>query len=1040
LDKREATRLFVKKNSALFSLDPFPEEVFKKLKREFFLNYAKTSVPKDSEIAGEVVEALITNSQIKTVSDLEKMLEFPFFKEKIHNRAYYHERLHLKTQRKEPLLDIPKLEKAEYAEQVKEELRKQALKEITSAEKSKIEELEEEIQIKRQEYLSLPSILDGEDYPLPEMPVDEVSPAQEHAYLPWWERLGLKDDPFHSLEGLDRIDRAMWDQIVHKTEIFERYEQIIEKSPKELWRNTVFYGQWGSGKTTFFDYINPKLYEKKIYPIYIQLGGEFEVRELIFEFKKRISMVLFRLYTVIVGQGTQLLGALDDEQAIVKLLNELSDHGAKGFVVFIDDLHKGDLDNATRFMSHLQVLASQISRASTQTLNLGFFVAGSPEWEKRMAHDDRFLGSFSHEERMPPLKPEVALDAINRRFAAFAKNPGNPRQLPKTFVEKIFKNLQYAGQDTTFRRVIHEVISEFEAGHFDALSINPVQVPVSVLAEVKSSLEKNLILKRKLNRLVYGSKSLKAWQKRRCLELFVSTYLQNGISESEIKEPDAAFFQQLHRAGLIVKVEIEGKLVWKISQDLWYFNKQIIDRYNLSFEDYLLKIYYADLGEAQQEARRVAPEIEHLESMLSSIKQDLVHELLEQVKELHSAIVEYGDKYLNIEEDPTSIINKCIDSLVKLTKAYQAYEKFQPSTDVGNLEVMGFWKDFWWSPEVIQQFLRACTELDDKRRAASHIISLYREAFSQLIGFFKEEYERSRQFHIPLTNMKNDEIHLLHDCRNYWMENKYEELADKLARHIERKLRTFLFDIFTILYGEFDERLKWVDKDSRTYILKNINRDKSGGLSVSKNEFQQLNRAQYKNLMTGEHGNPEGRRNWNCIFKNVFRQWTEKELDSYLDTFANINVKVSHMKADSLDVSEQESVYRFMLGSMRFTMDINQAYVRLLTKDCFKYSPPTSACLSLNKFNDEQTLKAVGFSKSEAEQIKEGLQGKDKLKIRLDDQEYVEGIIGLNYRKAYALLALLLNQTEEQKQTTRMWLEILNSKGCEIYVRLNQLD
>jgi hypothetical protein len=1041
LDKREAIRLFIKRNSALFNLDPFPGEVFKKQKREFFLNYAKTNVPKDSEIAGEMVEALVTNSQIRTVADLEKMLDLPFFKERIPNRAYYHERLRLKTQHKEPLLDVSKLEEAEYAEQVKEKLRKQAIEEITSEEKNKIEELKEKIQIKKEEYLSLPSILDGEGHPFPEAVTGGEIPDQEDAYSPWWDKLGLKDDPFHSLEGLDKIDRAMWDQIVHKTEIFERYEQIIEKSPKELWRNTVFYGQFGSGKTTFFDYINSRLYENKIYPIYTQLGGEFEVRELIFEFKKRMSMALFRLYTVIIGQGSRLLEALDDEQAIVKLLNELSDHGAKGFVVFIDDLHKGDLDKATRFMSHLQVLASQISRASTQTLNLGFFIAGSPEWEKRMAHDDKFLGSFSHEERMPPLKQEVALDAINRRLRAFAKNPGNPRQLPEAFIGKIFKKLQYAGQDTTFRRVMHEVINEFEAGHFDALSINPIQIPISVLGEIKSSLEKNLILRRRLYRLIYGSKSLKAWQKRRCLELLVDVYLQNGIAESEIREADVAFFQQLHRTGLIVKVEIANKLVWRISQDLWYFNKQIIDRYNLSFEDYLLKIYYADLAEVKQKAKRIAPETEYLESMLSSMKQDLVRELLDQAKELHVAIVGYGDKYLNIEEDPTMIINKCIESLAKLTKAYQAYEKLQPSTNISDVEVLGFWKDFWWSPEIIQQFVRACTsDLEDKKRAASHMISLYREAFPQVFSFLKEEYEKSRQFHIALINLKNDDIKLLHECRDSWIENKYEELADKLARHVERKLRTFLFDIFTVLYGDFDQRMKWVDKDSKKYILKNINKEQSGGFSISRNEFQQLNRAQYKNLMTGEHGSPEGRRSWNCIFSNVFRQWSEKDLDFYLDTFADINVKVSHMKADSMGVPEQDYVYSFMLRSMRFMMDINQAYLRLLTKDCLRYSPPTNACLSLNKFNDDQTLTLINLTKSEAEQIKEGLQGKDKLRIRLDDQEYVEGIVGLSYRKAYALLALLLNQTEEQKKITKMWLEILNSKGCEIYIRLNQVD
>lgn len=1042
MDKREAIKLFVKRNSAIFRMDPFPGEVFKKLKRDFFLDYAKTGVPKDSEIAGEIVEGLITNAQIRTDVELRNILALPFFKERIQNKAYYDERLRLKSQEAEPLLDVSRLEEAEYAEKVKEDLKKKAIEEVLQEKEEKIEELEERIRSKKEEYLSLPSILDGENYPVPEVSESEEISDQEKVYSPWWDKLGLTDDPFQQLEGLDKIHREMWDDIVHKTEIFNRYEQIVEKAPRELFRNIVVYGQFGSGKTTFFDYLNRKLYDYKIYPIYIQLGGEFEVRELIFEFRRRMSTELSRLQNVIVGQGSASLEALDDEQAIIQLLRTLSDHGSKGFVVFIDDLHKGDLDKAMRFMSHLQVLTSQLSRASAQTsLNLGFLVAGSPEWEKKMAHDDKFLGSVSHEERMPPLRLDVALDALNRRFRAFAKNPDNPRQFPIEFVEKIYKKLQYAGQDITFRRVMREVINEFEAGHFDALSVNPIKIPVTTLDAIKSALEKNLILRGRLFKLIYGSKHLKPPQKRRCLELLVNVYLRNGLAESEIREADAPFLQQLHRVGLIVKVGIEDKLVWRISQDLWYLNKQMTERYNLSLEDYLLKIYYAELPEAKRKVKRLGPEIEYLDTVLSSMKQDLVRDLLGQARELHLMIVESGDRYLSVEEDPTLIINKCAESLAKLTKAYQVYERLPVSTEVSNLDTLTFWKDFWWSPEIIQQFVRACTsDLEDKRRAGLHIVSLYREAFPQVFSFFKDEYEKSRQFHVSLVNLKNDEIKLLHQCRDSWRENKYEDLADKLAKYIERKLRTFLFNIFTILYGDFEQRIKWLDTDSRKYILKNIKEEQSKGFQISRNEFQQLNRGQYKNLMTGEHGNPEGRRNWNCIFSAVFRHWSEKDLDAYLNAFAEINVKVSHMKGDSMGTSEQDYVYDFMQKSMRFMMDINQTYLKLLTGDCFKYYPPTNACLSLSKFNDSQSLTPISFSKEDAEQIKEWFLGKDKLKVPLDDQEYVEGITGLSYRKAYALMALLLTQTEEQLRKTRMKLEILNSKGCEIYVCLRELD
>jgi hypothetical protein len=75
VDKREAIRLFIKRNSSLFKADPFPSTVFKKLKQEFFLKFAKTNVPKDSEIAGEIVEGMINSNQIRNDDELEKILK-----------------------------------------------------------------------------------------------------------------------------------------------------------------------------------------------------------------------------------------------------------------------------------------------------------------------------------------------------------------------------------------------------------------------------------------------------------------------------------------------------------------------------------------------------------------------------------------------------------------------------------------------------------------------------------------------------------------------------------------------------------------------------------------------------------------------------------------------------------------------------------------------------------------------------------------------------------------------------------------------------
>ena len=642
---------------------------------------------------------------------------------------------------------------------------------------------------------------------------------------------------------------------------------------------------------------------------------------------------------------------------------------------------------------------------------------------------------------MPPLKIDTSLDALNKRFKAFAKNPDNPRPFNRKFLEKIYARLQLEHLDITFRRVIRETVKEFEMGHLDPLAIDPVKIPLPVLEEIKINFESNLTIKRRFNRLIY-SKTLKPWQKRRCLELFLETYSRNKLPEAEIIKADIPFLRELARTGLIISLSDNGNPIWQISQDIWYLNKQIIQRYNLSFEDYLLKIYGGDLPEEKRKAKSVTLEIQVLDGIISSMKEGILHDLLTDVREIHSVLLETEEEkeYLANAANVATVLDTCAKSLALLTRSYQIFEKLPIATGASDLESLRFWKDFWHSPETIQQFIRASSlESDDTKRLVAHVVSLYREAFTAIFCFFKTEYEDSRLFSIPLLNLKNSEIALLHECRNLWRDTEYEILAEKLTKVLERKIRTFLWDIFTILYGSLDNRLVWVDQDSRKYIQKNIRTDRDSGYTISRNEFQQLNRAQYKNLMTGINGSPEGRHNWNNIFHNVFTHWSEKELDDFLNIFADFNTHVSHDKG-SIDRQVQDYVYSFLQKSTRFMIDVNRSYLKLLSSENFRHSSQSSGSFSLNNFKDQETLSTVNITKEDADKIDEAVEGKSALKLLLDDQEYLEGIFGLNYQKSYSLLAICVNQTDEQTKKTKLKFSINTFKGPEIVLQVEALD
>ena len=251
--------------------------------------------------------------------------------------------------------------------------------------------------------------------------------------------------------------------------------------------------------------------------------------------------------------------------------------------------------------------------------------------------------------------------------------------------------------------------------------------------------------------------------------------------------------------------------------------------------------------------------------------------------------------------------------------------------------MLSFWDDFWFSPEELQQYIRVKnTDETQLQKLCPLALGNYRESFLVLFKFLKEQFDKSRQIRIPLMLLKNEEIKELNDIRDYFIAAEYYQTSAKLAKLVEKKLRNFLFNVFTLLYGERDSRINHLDDSSRDYIIKNTSQDNKAGFGYSTNEFQHLNRGQYKNLMTGIQGSVVGRQLWLHIFSRIFVQWSERDMYDYLDLFAEINKKVSHYNEDSIGIDQQGIVYSFVIKSIEFLKRINDAYVRLFSKECFK--------------------------------------------------------------------------------------------------------
>jgi len=642
------------------------------------------------------------------------------------------------------------------------------------------------IEIKQNQYESYPSVLDYTEFQIPEESESIEEIMEKIEYVSWWKKLNLTSNPFRVLQGLSTVDKSLFEQILFKTFIFKKYEAIMNDSIEDLFQTIVVLGQFGSGKTTFLDYIVYKSYEEKLFPIYIQLGGEFDFRELYYNFKNQLLDHLSRRYSQLNGKEFSTIGLSTDDQIIFELLRSLSKNYYQGFLIIVDDLHKGELENAMRFMSNLQIFISQFNRRISN-VNLGIFISGDVAWEK-ILNEPKYSGSFSKIEHIPRLEKKDAQIAINRRLKAYSKNIENPRQISYDFIERVYDEIEYEGKHVTFRTLIRNILNEFDSGNFKILSIDPFNIPKEILENINQIYRKDVYVNSILRSFENNSK-LNDTQRYHCLELLLNTYLSRGLPETNITNDMKPYLQQLERSSLIIKYKRNDELIWNISPKIYQINKKIIVKYKLSLEDYILKIYFSDLEIEEVDNIIVVPELKSISDLIFNINNDTIKDLLLHAKEMHNELITMDAKDL-YKDDPNTIIEKCTESLAYMTKAYFLYENQNIKLDNSDLDIIDLWKNYWWVPESIQQYKGSLNvEKSELKRELPHILNLYRISFPEISDFFLNEYENNNKIRISLEYLNNDEIRLLHECRTLWVNTNYYQIANLLSSHIEKKLR-----------------------------------------------------------------------------------------------------------------------------------------------------------------------------------------------------------------------------------------------------------
>ncbi len=1025
----------------------FPFDEFRKLKVSFFTESARVPVPRDTDIADFLMEGMIKSHQITSEEQLHSWLEYPFFQKNIRNKFYFEQKLEVHLTERESGIDVMSIETAEEKERalkIKEnEITKRIETEFQQEYDRKYEQREIELNEKEEQLrrLRAKTVLDSTDFPAPEEE-KEIESLSNTPLPEWWDRLGLRGNPFPDTQGL--LGWATWkeiDEMTYKSRIYLDYERKAQSNSSDLFQNTIVYGLYGSGKTHFFQYFKQKLGFQGYNTIYITFeSAALTLREIFDDFNEDIFEQTRLIYQKWANQAIPP-DPLDKRAALLENLRALAKLNIKGILVFIDQLHKFELQTALRFVDDLQSYSNWL-KENCPGLKIAFYMSGTPEMERAIQNDPRIRGAISIEERMDPVTVDAALTVLNLRLKAFAKDPERPKQVSQKFVKDVFERITNP-EMRNFREIITQVKGLFSQYKFDPLAVNPIDIPRVRLDLIKDLLEQNQRFKDEINKLMKGERlfrridgkefMLTPEQKTVCLERLSELSRLRVIKDSKIPEQDRPYYKVLDQVGLIRSREFNSETYWAISPALDYQSKIIFERFNYQPEDYLSKIY----GQRREIARpsKKNAEIAALDELLAKLPGGLIRDLVEKSKSLHIEIVDLQENSKALDASAIRrLLEKCTSSLAFFTKAYMTLEDlFFGSLD--DSEIVGFWTDFWYEPamESVGSFLRTMKLDYSEALPSTESVPRYREAFQQILAFFSDQFEKSALIPIPLADLKNEEILSLNQCRAKILEKEYATAVAEINRLVERKIRTFLFDSFTILYGPREERLKHVPKDGhiRGYIEEKLHEeDKENPSRRTQNEFIHLNRHQYKLLMTeGRQNLPIGRANWLHIFSIVFKPWSETQLIDYLDMFANANISTAHFKFDEEYQSlRMDTAVDLLRSSRTFLAAINRAYFVPLKKENFMEENGI-AFLSFCNLSDKSELTQIKVDLAKVRDFVNDYKGRGPFKVRMDDQSSIRAIFNMEYREFFVTLAFLLSQTDDQMRKSNLRLSLVSYKG-----------
>ena len=840
---------FVGQNWKKFMLnDEYNKREVMELRREFF--HKRSFNPPIQGIALQTIQYLLENKIIRAKKELENIISKSSFineylrefeKQKI---LSYFDDNYFDKQNSEIVFtsreEIAKLKEREFLVKIEREMTEKIEKKFKEEYEEKEQKLEEKKRKIDAEYEIFKSKI--EDYPsLKEENLPKLKKSTASYSGMWYEELGLRENPFPSHIGLEKINENLYDDIIVKTSIFHKFDYKINKSPDSIQRRSyLIYGVMGSGKTTLFKYLQRtiSILAPNTFTIFIPLEAQPEFEMIRYDFYQKLYERLEKEYFSITRSPTGIEKSTINDSTISHLFKQISQiSDIKNFIVFIDDLHKHPkyVGEVFEFISGLQIFRSHMYENG---INLSIFLSGDLSWISYADGIKAIGGSIDTKEKIPEIEINDAVEMINKRLKVFSRNPENPPIIKSEHVETIFKLLKSRTTlEVTFRDVIEEVEKHWSNHEFESLKLSEI-LDFNTLSSMMLDIETDHPrIKDRIDRILeYAEKDEVIFNQ--FTEILGNIYMSEGVSEGNHEFGNYEdHYGYLYRVGLISRQRSADSYVWVLTKEVRNMFKKFEGKYGFRPPEYLSKLYLKD----DTEKKYVSEESSRM-SMILKTGGTYGESFLRHIKDAL-------DTYMSIFKHTTSIqemyknqelIDICNNSVTCLMKATLIVCENKNVTTNLLYDVYEEFNDNWFDNPELTEFIDTIQKKESKETQLNpndikEICRDYFRAVKTMISNLQKFMKYNNVFSLDSKFIYIQDKKTLNDIRRNFYNDNYDLAVDKVNSLVAHKLRDIIYIVNCLMYGqnkwkrgvppEINEKLKVEGKEEfdEKSILNNLN-------------------------------------------------------------------------------------------------------------------------------------------------------------------------------------------------------------------------